>query len=98
MIQTQEKYFDQLKRDLLRFFGKQNNVQIFIFGSSVRDNKFGDIDIGLMGKIEEKNTRAVKEFFEESNFPFLVDIINFNDVDEKFKQNVLNNKVIWIKH
>ena len=40
----------------------------------------------------------LKEYFAESNFPFIVDIINFNKVEESFKKNVLDNKIIWIKH
>lgn len=97
MIQTQEKYYNQLKKNLLDFFSDKDNVKIFLFGSSIRENKFGDIDVGLMGGVEDKDVRKLKESFEESVFPFFVDIINFNKVEEPFKQNVLNNQITWIK-
>ncbi|PIZ76606.1 hypothetical protein COY05_00695 [Candidatus Peregrinibacteria bacterium CG_4_10_14_0_2_um_filter_38_24] len=97
MIQTQEKYYNQLKKNLLDFFSNKKNVKIFLFGSSIRENKFGDIDVGIMGEVKEMDVRKLKEYFEESTFPFLVDIINFNNVDEPFKQNVLSNQITWIK-
>lgn len=97
MIQTQEKYYNKLKKNLLDFFVNENNIKVFLFGSSIRENKFGDIDIGLMGEVKEQDVRKLKESFEESTFPFFVDIINFNNVDEPFKQNVLSNQITWIK-
>lgn len=97
MIQEQTKYFNRLSSHLLKFFGKKNNPKIFIFGSSAKSNRFADIDVGIMGEVTDKQIRELKEHFEESNFPFFVDIINFNKVDESFKKNVLDNQILWIK-
>ena len=96
MITDEKKYYDLLKTSLLEFFSN-NRVQIFIFGSSTKSDCFGDIDIGIMGEIDDKKIRELRDFFEESNFPFFVDVVNFNKVDEPFKKNVLNNKILWIK-
>ncbi|MEK7673505.1 MAG: nucleotidyltransferase domain-containing protein [Patescibacteria group bacterium] len=97
MITDEKKYYSSLKNDLLDFFRDNNETQVFIFGSSAKGDQFGDIDVGIMGDITNKKARELKEFFEESNFPFFVDVVNFNEVDEAFKKNVLNNQIIWIK-
>ncbi|MCX6734604.1 MAG: hypothetical protein NTZ25_01695 [Candidatus Peregrinibacteria bacterium] len=97
MIQDQTKYFDRLSSHLLEFFGKKDNLKIFIFGSSVKSKKFGDIDVGIMGDVTDAQIRELKAYFEDSNFPFFVDIINFNKVEESFSKNVLTNQILWIK-
>ncbi len=97
MIQEQKKYFDRLSSHLLEFFVKQDNLQIFIFGSSTKSSKFGDIDVGLIGDVSDDQIRELKSYFEDSNFPFFVDFVNFNKVDESFSENVLTNQVLWIK-
>ncbi|MBI4235432.1 nucleotidyltransferase domain-containing protein [Candidatus Peregrinibacteria bacterium] len=97
MIADEKKYYYSLKNSLLDFFHNDKNVQVFIFGSSTKNDRFGDIDVGVMGKINDKKIRELKELFEESNFPFFVDVINFNTVDEPFRKNVLDNKILWIK-
>lgn len=97
MIADHQKYYSSLKNHLLEFFHNKDDIKIFIFGSSAKNKSFADIDIGIMGDVTTTEIRQLKEFFEESTFPFLVDVINFNNVDESFKNNVLDNKVIWIK-
>ena len=97
MIQNKEKYFKQMKQ-YLSAFAKGKKMQIFLFGSAVRQERFADVDIGIKGDEAEKDIRELKELFEESTFPFKIDIVNFNTVQESFKKNVLlNNKLIWIK-
>lgn len=98
MITDEKKYYSSLKNNLLDFFHDDKKVQIFIFGSSAKDKHFGDIDIGIMGDVSDQKVRKIKEIFEESNFPFFVDIVNFNKVDKPFKKNVLDNQILWIKH
>lgn len=97
MITDEKKYYNSLENNLLNFFENDRKIKIFIFGSSIKDKHFGDVDIGITGDVTDKEVRDLKEFFEESNFPFFVDVINFNTVEEPFKKNVLNNKVLWIK-
>ena|SRR3989338_10073113 len=97
MIQQQTKYFDRLKNHLLEIFAKNDDIKIFIFGSSAKEKHFGDIDVGIMGSVTDNDIRNLKEYFKESNFPFFVDIINFNKVEEPFRKNVLTNQILWIK-
>lgn len=83
---------------MIKFFGVRKKIKIFLFGGSVRRNRFGDVDIGIMGEVTDEDATALKERLSESDFPYSVDVINFNTVSEKFKNNVLNNKIIWMKH
>lgn len=97
MIQDKKKYFERIKKDL-NAFAKGKNMQIFLFGSAVRQEKFADVDVGVTGEITEKDVRVLKELFEDSTFPFKIDVVNFNTATASFKKNVLsNNKVVWIK-
>lgn len=97
MITDQKKYYNSLRDHFLEYLDKNKNVKVFIFGSSTNSKKFGDIDVGIMGEVTDKEIHELKDYFENSTFPFFVDIINFNTVEDSFKNNVLNNKVIWIK-
>jgi predicted nucleotidyltransferase len=73
------------------------DVRFFIFGSSVIDEKFNDIDLGIIGKSANKERiEKLKEEFEESSIPYKIDIINFNDVDRKFHDKILREKIIWL--
>ncbi len=92
-----EKYLEYLINNINKF--RQNKkIKFFIFGSSLQKEHFGDIDIGVMGDVSDEEIAKLKEEFENSTFPYFVEIINFNKVSNKFKQNVFNNKILWIKH
>lgn len=91
-----DKYLKQLS-ERIKKQSKGKYAKFFIFGSSLRKKHFGDIDIGFMGDLKDKDIREVKESFEDSTFPYFVEFINFNKVSKSFKENVFNNKVLWIK-
>ena len=92
-----EKYLRQIKKAINQV-APEKDLKFFIFGSSLRKDHFGDIDIGVLGNIEEKEIRRLKEKFEDSTLPYFVDIIDFNQVSKEFKDNVFNNKILWIRH
>lgn len=97
MIQDKKKYFEQLKKELKFFVRGKKGVKIFLFGSAIKHARFADIDVGITGKITDKEISSLKELFEESIFPFKVDIVNFNTARAQFKRNVLSNGIVWIK-
>jgi hypothetical protein len=91
------KYLKQIKNKISRFsYGKK--MKIFIYGSSLVKDQFGDIDIGIIGRINNKDIDELKADFEGSIFPYKVDIVDFNKVSAKFKNNVLKDKILWLKH
>lgn len=91
-----ERYLKQIET-LISETAKNQKIKAFIFGSSIKEKNFGDIDIGITGKIDEKTINRLKETFEESTFPYFVDVINFNKVSKAFKENVMDQKILWIK-
>ena len=91
-----QKYLDIIKKIIQAETGDET-FSCFIFGSSLSRKKFGDIDLGIIGKIGQKKISRLKEKFELSNLPFAVDLVDFNQVGEEFKKNVFNQKIIWIK-
>ncbi len=97
MIQRRKKYYNWLKKDLLNFAKDKPDLRIFIFGSSIIKDHFGDIDIAFDGKITDKDLYALKEHFEESTFPYFVDLINLKQTSKSFKDHILKNKILWIK-
>ncbi len=91
-----EKYFKKISANLNRF-SKGKKVKIFIYGSSLRQDHFGDVDVGMMGEVNDKDIRGLKEEFENSTLPYFVEVVNFNNVSSKFKNNVFNNEILLIK-
>ena len=77
------------------------NAKIFLFGSRARKDNIpqSDIDIAIdnNNKIEFSILSKIKEDVEESSIPYFVDIIDFNNVSEDFKNQITKNKIIWKK-
>lgn len=93
----QEKYL-RLIKEKINNIRPEKDLKFFIFGSSLKGDHFGDIDIGVMGGIQDKEIRQLKEEFENSNLPYFVDLINFNQVSKEFRDNVFQDKILWIRH
>ena len=92
----QAKYLDLIKQKTRSYFPKEE-VKICIFGSALRREKFRDVDIGFLGDIDKKKLSSLDEELTESTLPFFIDLVNFNNVSEDFKNFVLNQeKILWI--
>lgn len=78
-----------------------DNVSIFIFGSRARkdSNIHSDIDIGIIPKhgFKKEKLALLKEKIENLNIPYKVDLVDFSNVSEEFKQNTLKEAKIWKK-
>ncbi len=91
----QKKYQDEIKNILIQHLSPK--TRIFIFGSSISQNKFHDIDVGIIDGIIDKNRlSAIREALENSTIPYTVDVIDFNTVDEIFKNKVFKEKILWL--
>ena len=90
-----EKYLKKIKEKVIRF-NQGKNLKFFIFGSSLNKKHFGDLDLGVVGDVDNEDLYKLKEDFENSTLPYFIDIVNFNKVEKKFKENVFNNKILWI--
>jgi predicted nucleotidyltransferase len=98
MLQDYPQYIDWLRCDINNYFANRPDVKVCIFGSSIRQNRFNDVDVGLLGAITDTDLTNLKEHFEQSNYPYKVDIVNISTAKQSFQDNVLlNNPVLWIK-
>ena len=92
----EKKYQDQLKA-IVRQHLPADQYKVFIFGSSTRKERFGDVDIAVQGKADWRETMNLRESLEESTFPYFVDVVDFDAADESFRNYVLDNEPkIWI--
>lgn len=85
-----------LKEVVFQFFDRSRD-KVFIFGSQVggRSARYSDIDIGIESakKIPWSKISLLEEALTESDLPYKVEIVDFNDVSENFKQ-VAKKKII----
>lgn len=93
-----EKTTAVVKKILFQFLDSQKD-KAFIFGSWAVGNarKFSDIDIGVQSSRQIPNDvfSDLEEAFEESDLPYIVEVVDFNTVSEKFKM-VASQKVIYL--
>lgn len=86
----------EIKKIIFRFLDPKKN-KVFIFGSRAIGNarKFSDIDIGIRShkKISEELIEDIQDTFEESDLPYTVDVVDFSQVSDTFK-NISLQKVI----
>lgn len=81
---------------ILRTHLDSNENKAFIFGSRADGTaqKYSDYDIGIEGKkLEDMTIFELNEEFENSDLPYLVDIVDFNTVSENFRSEA-KSKII----
>ena len=90
---------NKIQKDIRQIIAKtipsERQVESFLFGSFVRERHFHDIDVGLLGATSHEIVQ-MREEFEESSFPFKVDVIDFSKADIKFKEKVFQEGVVWL--
>ena len=93
-----------LKKIYIDFINEQinsiiPNVEIYIFGSRTQDKalEYSDVDIALksMSVIDINIILKIKSLFQNSTFPYKVDIIDLNAIDESFF-NIIKKDLIKI--
>jgi predicted nucleotidyltransferase len=72
---------------LLQTILKQQKQIVYIFGSRAKGTakKFSDLDLVIKGFVDRKILRKIQEDLEESNLPYKVDLIIWDEIDEDFK-------------
>ncbi len=91
-----EKYKDILIKIVNKHLPE---CKIYLFGSRVTDDhpKFSDIDIAIKSeKALELNVMGkIKDEVEESRIPLFVDVVDFHNVDDKMRDQILKYGVLW---
>jgi len=94
------KYYSvkKLKKEILNIFGKYLDLKlykVFFFGSRIKEDNFprSDIDIGVLGPKPLPSEIKLKIEEELENLPTLYkfDLVDFRQVPERFKTEVLKN-------
>ncbi len=92
------KYLAELKNLILEAL-KNERVKVFVFGSRARGDNYqaSDVDIGYIpyDNFDTKKITFLKEKFENSNIPYKVEMVNFNEVSEDFKNEALKDIEVW---
>jgi predicted nucleotidyltransferase len=78
---------------------QEESVKVFVFGSRARgDNHISsDVDIGIIpkGKFNSNKITLLREKIEHLNVPYKVEIVDFSEVSDDFRQESLKEVVVW---
>lgn len=92
----QEKYINKIKEIIGKNVSSENGARFFIFGSSVLSENFSDVDLGFLGALSDGQTVKIREELEEAPIPYKFDLVDFNNVEESFRNKVLSEKIVWL--
>lgn len=83
MIDLEDKYIKFIKKTIGEVL---SDVEIFIFGSRTQGKarKYSDVDIALKGEIPFADLLKIKANFEDSTFPYKVDVIDLANIKPEF--------------
>lgn len=77
---------------------KLHNCNVYIFGSRARGTNHPHSDVDLLYTLIDKAELPVgllskiKEDIEESRFPFIVDLVNEDELAESYRDSVLSSR------
>ncbi|MDR3256139.1 MAG: nucleotidyltransferase domain-containing protein [Endomicrobium sp.] len=96
-IDLEEKYWEMVK-NILAFTLKGKNVKVYTFGSRVKGTtkRASDIDLALDANgtsLDYFFIANMKSYFQESNIPYSVDIIDLNEISASFKEFIKNDLI-----
>lgn len=82
-------------RQIIRRNLPDKNYRIFLFGSRAGGfaRRFSDFDIGIAGKtrVPARQFNQIQSDLEDSDFPYKVEIVDFKDIQESFKNLALKH-------
>ena len=91
---------EQDKRKLIEIVFKYlPKARIFLYGSRARNDHTpeSDIDIAIdnKSKIDKIMLSTIKEDVDESTIPFFVDIVDFAEVSDDLRNQILKDGILW---
>jgi len=93
MRKTNSKIAEKFIKEIIFKFLDPKEYRVFIFGSRAtgRAEKYSDYDVGILGKkpVPSVTKVLIEEALEESDLPYKVDIVDFSEIPEKFKEVAL---------
>lgn len=95
-LNLDDKYIEFVNRLISE---ELEEVEVYIFGSRAQNNsyEYSDVDIALKAQnvIKIESLLKIKANFQNSTFPYKVDLIDLNSIDEKFF-NIIKNDLVKI--
>ena len=94
-----EKDWKERLRRLLEEFRAHHEGgirKVYLFGSRVWGKPWRGSDFDLAVEGNPKTLMHLKEFLEESTFPFEVDVVSLSEVDKRLKCKILEKGERWI--
>ncbi|EKE06426.1 MAG: hypothetical protein ACD_19C00014G0040 [uncultured bacterium] len=89
---------DEFKKLVFRHLD-DSIYRAFIFGSRATgtNRKYSDLDLGIIAKTKVPTSKIfdLENEFDQSNLPYKVDVVDFNNVSENFKK-VAMKKVLYL--
>jgi predicted nucleotidyltransferase len=91
MLQIEDRH-----RQIIREILKKYPYKFYAFGSRTKAaaKKFSDLDICFMDNIPYNIRAHIEEDFENSNLPFIVELIDWNLCDDKFKAMIKKDLIL----
>ncbi len=89
-IFIEQRFLDELK---IIFNKTVPDAQVWAYGSRIDGfaHSGSDLDIAIVG---EGDISVLKTALEESNIPFLVDVVKFENLPESFQKEILKKYVV----
>jgi hypothetical protein len=89
---------NKLKEVFLEFL-KDEDVKVVLFGSRARGEfvNTSDVDVGIIldNGVDRKKLILLREYIDELNIPYKVEIVDFSTVSDDFKKTALKEAVVW---
>ena len=90
-IVLEEKY----KQIVIKILSEvlNSNTRAYVFGSRVKGTKkpYADLDIAIKGEVTQSILDKLRINFENSLLPIKVDIVDLNNIDKDFYNNIKND-------
>ncbi|MEA1962033.1 MAG: nucleotidyltransferase domain-containing protein [Bacillota bacterium] len=87
MIDLESSYLEMIKEILSEHVPE---CKVWIFGSRVkgRARRYSDIDLVIIGKekLDWHRMEALRDALSESDLPYMVDLLNWHDISESFRE------------
>lgn len=75
------------------------DAKIYLFGSRARgtNTEWSDIDIALDAgqSLPVRDVDEVKSMFKESNIMYRIDVVDFNQLNDLMRAEILRERVVW---
>lgn len=84
-------------KSILNKYLPDPDYKYFVFGSRAvaKHRKFSDLDIGILGPSEIPGSIMVqiKQDLNDSDIPYLTEVVDLSTVSENFKKKALSNTI-----